>query len=617
MFLDDINNHRNEFWKFAVTGAKHNSELKIWTCNDWQCLQTIKFVPSQSSRTTELLFKVGLDLSGKYLVMTEINNRLLYILQFETNNLKNVATVSYVSEFLVSASILSFHITSASVQSYSYSQSINDLVIEDVDGNDEDSCEEAVTVNMYMVQPKTLRECTIIFQPEKLKTLNYTMKKFTGSLIEINGKALKQEETNEITNLNELQDSVSLLIQQQQQQNSQQLNLMTPDAFNSPVQNNLSPNSVRNSLGSEASIQNVINRSLEKVSDSNIESLIDFQRPQKDNFASGGSSPSREVQEILALNNPSYAAQEYFDHLTEVTNDLDNQNSFNQTDDLLFSENNEVVWPNIPIVKANEVVKEENRRLIATADETDGDDASKWDKAQLQAMSFRLNTLETLVRDQNTQIKKLQHDLKSTANLHDVFAKELDVAMSTNRMHMAKLFDNYINVQQNRERELQESVVSGVSQIVTKHLAEKVQNVIMSEVKHAVLPAILGVFENLKHQLDIQYSQKLNSTDHLLRDNIAKLVTSKVMFPRKSIKMTFELVLKAIADSLSASIVNVIKPSLDQSYKDMIAATLIPSWERICNSMFQQINDTFTKGTKECMFLLLRESSEHRNYSLL
>lgn len=48
-----------------------------------------------------------------------------------------------------------------------------------------------------------------------------------------------------------------------------------------------------------------------------------------------------------------------------------------------------------------------------------------------------------------------------------------------------------------------------------------------------------------------------------------------------------------------------IKPSLDQSYKDMIAATLIPSWERICNSMFQQINDTFTKGTKECKLLVI------------
>lgn len=311
----------------------------------------------------DLFFKVGLDLTGKFLVMTEINNRLLYILQLETNNLKNIATVSYVSEFLVSSPILSFCVTSASIKKYRYSHSMNDIVIEDVDGSEEDSCEDAVSVNMFTVQPKTLRECTIVFQPEKSKTLNYTMKKCSDSMIEVNGKVCDKDESNEI-NLTELQDSVSLLIQQQQQQNNQPLNLMTPDAFNSPVQNNLSPSNARNSLGSEASLQNVLNRSLEKVADANIDSLIDFQRPQKDNFASGGSSPSREVQEILALNNPSYAAQEYFDHLTEVANNMDNQNNFNQTDDLLFSENSEVVWPNIPIVKANEVVKEENRRLV-------------------------------------------------------------------------------------------------------------------------------------------------------------------------------------------------------------------------------------------------------------
>lgn len=353
------------FWKFAVTFAKHNSELKVWTCNDWQCLQTIRFVPSKNSITKDLLFRVALDLTGKYLVMTEINNRLLYVLQFETNNAKNLATVSYISEFLVSAPILSFCITSASMKTYRYSQGLNDLVIEDADGSEEEFCEDAVTVNLFTIQPKTFRECTIVFQPEKLKTMNYTLKKCAGSVIEVNGKVgEKEDESNEI-NLNELQDSVSLLIQQQQQQQSNQpLNLMTPDAFNSPVQNNLSPSSVRNSLGSDASLQNVLNRSLEKVADPSIDSLIDFQRPQKDNFASGGSSPSREVQEILALNNPSYSAQEYFDHLTEVTNDIDNQNNFNQTDDLLFSENKEVVWPNIPIVKANEVVKEENRRLI-------------------------------------------------------------------------------------------------------------------------------------------------------------------------------------------------------------------------------------------------------------
>lgn len=55
-----------------------------------------------------------------------------------------------------------------------------------------------------------------------------------------------------------------------------------------------------------------------------------------------------------------------------------------------------------------------------------------------------------------------------------------------------------------------------------------------------------------------------------------------------------------MADSLSLSVIKVIKPSLETCYKEMISNTLIPSWERVCNSMFQQIHNTFTQGTKEC-----------------
>lgn len=100
-----------------------------------------------------------------------------------------------------------------------------------------------------------------------------------------------------------------------------------------------------------------MNTSVEKINDSAIENLIDFQRPAKDNFASGGSSPSREVQEILALNNTSsYSTQEYFDNLT---NDAESQNNFNQAEDLIFTESisNDIVWPTIPIAKANEIVQ--------------------------------------------------------------------------------------------------------------------------------------------------------------------------------------------------------------------------------------------------------------------
>lgn len=144
-------------------------------------------------------------------------------------------------------------------------------------------------------------------------------------------------------------------------------------------------------------------------------------------------------------------------------------------------------------------------------------------------LAFRLNSLENLVKEQNTHIQKLNHELKQqNRNVQTVFVKELEVAMSKSQMQMAKLFENCISLQKSRERELQDSFLNGVSQIFNKQVIEKLHGVVIQEIKQVILPGVLAVFESLKHQLDIQYSQKLNTTDHLLKDNIAKLVNSKV-----------------------------------------------------------------------------------------
>lgn len=44
----------------------------------------------------------------------------------------------------------------------------------------------------------------------------------------------------------------------------------------------------------------------------------------------------------------------------------------------------------------------------------------------------------------------------------------------------------------------------------------------------AFVTALISTVEPLKHQLHIEMTQKLTSTDHLLKENIAKLVHSKV-----------------------------------------------------------------------------------------
>lgn len=35
---------RVPFWRFLVTGADQNQELKMWCTVSWSCLQTIKYV---------------------------------------------------------------------------------------------------------------------------------------------------------------------------------------------------------------------------------------------------------------------------------------------------------------------------------------------------------------------------------------------------------------------------------------------------------------------------------------------------------------------------------------------------------------------------------------------
>lgn len=57
--------------------------------------------------------------------------------------------------------------------------------------------------------------------------------------------------------------------------------------------------------------------------------------------------------------------------------------------------------------------------------------------------------------------------------------------------------------------------------------------------------------------------------------------------------------LQPIADSLSNNLAPVLKPSVEKACKDIICNSLLPSWEKACNTMFLQINDTFQKGTKE------------------
>ncbi|KAJ8960755.1 hypothetical protein NQ318_020048 [Aromia moschata] len=540
IFIDNVLEYSSECWKFTITGANNNSEIKLWSCESWTCLQTVRFKVDPGSLVTGLYLNISIDYSGQYLVVSDINNRVLYVMQMRRNDKEQMVHVTTLTQFLLPAPFLSFHILEAVARKVAFAYGAgNDDLYDDRDDYDEEAEVTAVCLRMLVIQPKKFQVCHITFRPEAL---------FNASAAD--AVCEKADDAEKVPKLDDLQSSVTLLIQQQSNKSS--ITLMTPNDFTSPGHDSR-PGSVR-AEEAPASAENVV------------DNLIDFERPQKDNFASGGSSPSREVQEILSLNNSNYSTQDYFDNLSKQE---EPQKEY-EADAMLFQEAavaSEMVWPKIPVVKENEIIKDEGLRkelrLSAGAESL----------SQLQAINYRINSLESIIREQNILIQKLHQDRVDKGE----FAKELDCAMSKQHLQIAKLLESFIGMQKSKDRELQEQIVT----LVTKSLSEKLQQVVSQEMK-LIMPAIHSLIDSYRLQVDNQYSQKMSNTDLMLKENVAKAFNSK-----------------ALADSLSVSVVNIVAPSLEKCYRDIISSSLIPSWERVCGQMFQQINETFTKGTKE------------------
>jgi hypothetical protein len=56
-------------------------------------------------------------------------------------------------------------------------------------------------------------------------------------------------------------------------------------------------------------------------------------------------------------------------------------------------------------------------------------------------------------------------------------------------------------------------------------------------------------------------------------------------------------------DSLSHAVANAIQATMIASYRDTFNQIVVPSFEKAATNMFQQTNDVFKRGTKECLLI--------------
>ncbi|MEQ2209908.1 enhancer of mRNA decapping 4, partial [Xenoophorus captivus] len=106
-------NHKRQdpevpFWRFLITGADQNQELKMWCTVSWTCLQTIRFSPDPFNSMVLPSLKASLDLSAEYLILTDVQRKVLYVMELRQDLGKGKASFTAVSEFLLTHPVLSF-----------------------------------------------------------------------------------------------------------------------------------------------------------------------------------------------------------------------------------------------------------------------------------------------------------------------------------------------------------------------------------------------------------------------------------------------------------------------------------------------------------------------------
>ncbi|XP_030831075.1 enhancer of mRNA-decapping protein 4 isoform X2 [Strongylocentrotus purpuratus] len=181
MSLLFCDNHKQQdaslpFWRFLITGADQNRELKVWCTVQWICLQKIRF--GSSPNDIQPCLKVKLDLSASFLMATDIRRKVLYVIQLYQQHDDGTAHFSSVTEFLLMQPMLSFAIVDAGRCRTKQTQEeaedgeelqtgeFEEVAAEGEDGDNMNNGQAvSVLVKMFCVFSRALQELQIRFQP--------------------------------------------------------------------------------------------------------------------------------------------------------------------------------------------------------------------------------------------------------------------------------------------------------------------------------------------------------------------------------------------------------------------------------------------------------------------
>lgn len=626
-FLDNHKNYNSDvqFWKFALTGAENNTTIKIWSCKSWSCLQTITFTSGLQNEPS-LGLKAMLDTSANYFLFSDFKSRSLYVLNMASDQEDSMAYCKSISEFLLPYPVLSFCIVDVEEQQNKCEQNCDDPFHrngssgdagdspDDFDlhhneagssGSCGESCERRVCVRLYIVQPKGLQEGHLVYSPPRSPLHTDLMHGLSELALEENvaeaaptaiTSSILQQQSQQLKNLlMRSQTQPGSLIGQRPESPSiaPQLNLMTPDAFSSPGKREEDdpPLSATPDVGAKprASTGACVDEPCGPV----------VGKP-----ASTGSSPSREVQQIMAHNEHTYYKEMEAEVQPLPAEVVIPPAAVGETlfagaelfppqevpsappapalpalppalvahPHKLTHANSDTSWPQISLAQ----ITEANQRKASS------------DKSSSQSLNASLNVSCTeracseevrcagLSPADKSRLEALEHKLDKLTEMVSAQSRELRVlrsAVSSPR----ELIDEALHAHAQRTAAAVESALSDGWERISR-----VGETASARAAQAAGVGAARALEPLVTALKTELATKLSATDQLLRQNIEKLVNSKT-----------------VMENLSASVAKSLSDMVRESFREALFESVVPVMEKAHAQIFRQINQAFQNGTKE------------------
>ncbi len=180
-----------------------------------------------------------------------------------------------------------------------------------------------------------------------------------------------------------------------------------------------------------------------------------------------------------------------------------------------------------------------------------------------KTLCLQRDEIESLRRSQLSQ----QHQLKSfiDTSLKQFLSKQQQQQMPSGNN----------NSTSSGSIELQQSVINNLLVILEKLIKDEINRLINAQFSQHLL-------EPIRAQICIDLNEKLKQFELVLKESALNLFISK-----------------PIMDTLSQSVTTSLHSQCVQTYRDTFQKILVPNFEKSCQNMYQQVNESFAKGTQD------------------